>query len=209
MSTDDPGCISTNLWIYFVLQTAVASGLSFGVNFGIAWATYHGGTNKTVTLWEMPAFGGDLLITVIIQTLITFSLLCYLCSLDRKNGPKWIFPCIKIYTQEVPSGKFETFFAWTRPYVYNDFHNGGWKDFVRAIGRAGIQVIIWEILVGIPATIITCAAFLPHYRFQPTLLAVGKGVYGFILAVLQSPPFVWYSLLDDGGEDGGEKGDKK
>lgn len=203
------GCFGTSrLWIYFLLQTLVCAFISIWPNFGIAWATYgasdevgSNGTDHAHTLWSWPPFGGDLLVTIIVQTTLTFVISSFLISLDLKNGPKWIFPCIQILPQKIPSKCCKVPYRWLRPYIHSDFKSGGCKGCLKGAGRTFLQVILWLILLGIPVTVITCVAYLPsNHEFTGIQLAIGKGVYGFIIACIQVPFFVWLALIPQGIE---------
>jgi len=190
------GCGSSRLWIYFTFLTFVTAFIWIWPNFGIGWATYHGGTNTTWGLWQGPfAFGGDLLLTVVAQTCLTFTILSFLVSWNRKNGDWWFG--VKVVTQKLPSKCCAPIFKWTRPYVYTDLQQGlqgvGW-GFLRLL----LTIFIWILLIGLPATIITCVKYLPHYRFLGTHLAIAKGIYGFVVATIQAPVFIWWALIEEG-----------
>lgn len=210
------GFIRDRIWIYFLLQTLVNGFLSFWLNFGIGWVSYDAGkitehrlsdllgaevgTNFTHThqLWKFPLpLGGDLLITIIIQTFLTFVLLCFFVTLDVKRGPEWCMCGIKVPGQKLPSkccrGPYEFF----RPYGIKDWGFYGCKGILMGLGRAVLQIILWLILIGGPATIITCVKYLPDYTFSGVQCAVGKAIYGLLVAIIQTPFFVWLAMINN------------
>jgi len=198
------GCGSSRLWLYFFLQTALLSFIAIWPNFGAAWSIYHAGSNRTYGIWEYPPFpfGGDLLVTIVLQTLITFLILSLVVSFDRNRGPDYCLFGIKLTTQKLPSSCCAPLWRWIRPLVYNDF-KAGCKEILFGLGRVLIQVFIWLLLLGIPTIIITCVQYLPNskHRFTGVHLAIGKGIFGFLVAFLQTPVFVWFALIEDAKQE--------
>jgi len=79
-------------------------------------------------------------LTVVAQTCLTFTILSFLVSWNRKNGDWWFG--VKVVTQKLPSKCCAPIFKWTRPYVYTDLQQGlqgvGW-GFLRLL----LTIFIW------------------------------------------------------------------
>lgn len=187
------------LWLYFLLQALGAAFISFWPNFGFAWISFKPGDDipHNYTLWEFPVpFGGDLLVTIAIQTFLTFLICSFLVSLDLKNGPWW-FPGVTVIPMSGPSSDtslLRKYYHMIRPYTQSELPEGG-KGFLRGLGRAGAQIVLWEIILGIPLTILLCLAFLPtNVHFPAMSLTIGKGFFGFLLGFIQAPFFVYLVL---------------
>lgn len=68
-------------------------------------------------LWTFPIpFGGDLLITIIVQTTLTFIITSYAVSVDLKNGPKWCLFGISVIPQKFSCRCCNRIFKYFRSY---------------------------------------------------------------------------------------------
>jgi len=185
------------LVFYIFLQTAVAALISFFPNFAIGYIQYKAGTNETIGLWSFDPtpYGGDLLITICVQTFLTYLISGFLISKDLEEQPNWMTRVFGILLEPllIESEKGAQYYKYVRTYKYTDLKDGI-KGFFMGIVRIAVNILLWILVLGVPLTLMMLPFAIFGYRFSGTSCAWGKGVYGSLLAVVQVPVIALLSL---------------